>query len=64
MKSIDLKTSQVIDLPPFKKCRSGFGAQLLNDSIYIFGGVREKTVERYKLHMIGMLLLYLIVILD
>lgn len=54
MKSIDLKSDEIVDLPPFMSSRSSPSAELINDSIYVFGGWGEqdgivRTMERYEL---------------
>lgn len=53
MKSVDLKTKVIVDLPSLLSERSSASAQLLNDFIYVFGGLNQKsvlsTVERYEI---------------
>lgn len=55
MKSIDLESNDVNDLPSMKSDRAYLSAALLKDSIYIYGGLDEddvlvETVEMYDLY--------------
>lgn len=52
VKSIDLKSGAIIDMPSMLSARSFHSVEMLNDSIYVFGGWSEegaivRTAERY-----------------